>query len=401
MKTTLEMQNEIQKNFNFLELAEEYKGANEKILIRCNNCGYEWKAVPRSVKNSKYGCPKCGSLKNRYEKAKNNFVKKLDTSKYELLEYNSYKDVKVKCKKCGNIRHTTSSNILRFGCKECSLKEFGLKHRKTTETFIKEAQKIHGNKYDYSKTNYILDREPVIIICPEHGEFAQMPNKHLIGQGCPKCSGRNWTIEDFIKEARKVHGNKYDYSKVHFIPNQRNLQKVCIICPEHGEFWQDTRVHCNVGCGCPKCKQSHGEELVSRILESLNIKYESQVRVKDSISNSTFVLDFYIVYNNIEYIIEYNGRQHYEAVDQFGGEEAFIKQQQRDANLKNYCSNLNIKLLEISYKEDNQNIEFLIKKFLNLPSVNEKSNRLQQGNIGEGCDANTEITKETKESLVS
>ena len=70
-------------------------------------------------------------------------------------------------------------------------------------------------------------------------------------------------------------------------------------------------------------------------------------------------------------------------------------------SVKNSCSNLNIKLLEISYKEDNQNIEFLIKNFLNLPSVNEKSDRLQQGNIGEGCDANTEITKETKESLIS
>lgn len=395
------MQKEIQERFKFLELAEEYKGANEKILIRCNNCGYEWRAIPRSVKISKYGCPKCGPVKDRYEKSKQTFLKNFDTSKYKLLEFNNYNDVKVECLKCGDVRHTTASNILRYGCRNCSLKEMGLKSRKTTEQFIEEARKIHGDKYDYSKTEYILDREPVIIICHKHGEFAQMPTKHLQGHGCPKCSGRNWNIEDFIKKAKEIHGDKYDYSKVKFKEGQRSNQKICIICPKHGEFWQDSRIHCSVGCGCPKCKQSHGEELISRILEKLNIKYEYQVRTEDEVLNKVYVLDFYIFYNNKEYIIEYNGQQHYIPVDIFGGQESFIKQQERDENLRNYCKRLSIKLLEISYLEKDENIENLIKKFIELPSIDEKSNGLLQDKIGEGCDANTEITEETKESSAS
>lgn len=56
-----------------------------------------------------------------------------------------------------------------------------------TEEFIQKAIEKHGNKYDYSKTNYILSRQKVIIICPIHGEFLQTPNDHLNGCGCPEC----------------------------------------------------------------------------------------------------------------------------------------------------------------------------------------------------------------------
>jgi len=57
----------------------------------------------------------------------------------------------------------------------------------TTEEFIEKAKKIHNNKYDYSKTEYKKSKEKVCIICPEHGEFWQTPNMHLRGQGCVKC----------------------------------------------------------------------------------------------------------------------------------------------------------------------------------------------------------------------
>ena len=58
----------------------------------------------------------------------------------------------------------------------------------TTEEFIKKARKIHGNKYDYSKVIYVNNRTKVCIICPIHGEFWQTPTNHLKGQGCYKCS---------------------------------------------------------------------------------------------------------------------------------------------------------------------------------------------------------------------
>ena len=119
----------------------------------------------------------------------------------------------------------------------------------TTESFIEKAKTIHNNKYDYSKVDYKKAREKVCIICPEHGEFWQSPNQHLSGHGCPKCSGNFMDTPYFIEKARKIHGDKYDYSKVIF---EKAQKKICIICPEHGEFYQTPNHHLN-GKGCPKC----------------------------------------------------------------------------------------------------------------------------------------------------
>lgn len=81
----------------------------------------------------------------------------------------------------------------------------------TKEEFIKKAKKIHGDKYDYSKIEYKSAKEKVCIICAEHGEFEQIARNHLQGQGCPMCGGRvKLTAKDFIKKAKEVHGNKYD-----------------------------------------------------------------------------------------------------------------------------------------------------------------------------------------------
>ena len=83
--------------------------------------------------------------------------------------------------------------------------------KSTTADFVKNARKKHGDKYDYSKVNYINNRIKVIIICPIHGEFLQKPNGHLNGQGCFECGNdvlRKYTLTDFVKNARKKHGDK-------------------------------------------------------------------------------------------------------------------------------------------------------------------------------------------------
>lgn len=72
--------------------------------------------------------------------------------------------------------------------------------RKTTEQFIEEAMAVHGDTYDYSQVDYVGNKVKVKIICPEHGIFEQAPVKHLIGQGCPKCSR---------KKAKKTWLKKY------------------------------------------------------------------------------------------------------------------------------------------------------------------------------------------------
>ena len=117
----------------------------------------------------------------------------------------------------------------------------------TTDDFIKKAKAVHGDKYDYSQSEYMGSKIKVKIICPIHGVFEQTPKNHLAGAGCQICAGRPKVDTDlFIEQARKVHGNKYDYSKVDYQSTHKN---VSIICPIHGVFEQTPHNHlCGKGC---------------------------------------------------------------------------------------------------------------------------------------------------------
>lgn len=120
--------------------------------------------------------------------------------------------------------------------------------KKTTEQFIAEARAVHGAKYDYSKTEYISSQHKVCIICPNHGEFWQKANGHLRGQGCPSCSGtKRRTREEFIQQAKAIHGDKYIYDKVVYV---NDSTKVTIVCPKHGDFQitPDRLIHSKQGC---------------------------------------------------------------------------------------------------------------------------------------------------------
>jgi len=129
----------------------------------------------------------------------------------------------------------------------------------TTKSFIKKANKIHGDKYDYSLVNYITNKLKVIIICPEHGEFEQPPHGHLKGYGCYECGkkiSRKVTTYEFIERSKEIHNNKFDYSLTEL---NGVMNKVKIICPKHGVFNQAAYGHLS-GRGCNTCKSSNGEE---------------------------------------------------------------------------------------------------------------------------------------------
>ena len=142
----------------------------------------------------------------------------------------------------------------------------------TTQEFIKKAQKVHGDKYDYSKVDYINSQTKIIIVCPEHGEFEQVPNNHLNGRGCLQCKRDNQKIslEEFIKRSNIKHNNKYDYSLVDLSNN-----KIKIICPEHGEFEQRKDMHL-FGSGCLKCKVDNSKLSLDEFIERSNIKHNGK-----------------------------------------------------------------------------------------------------------------------------
>jgi len=114
---------------------------------------------------------------------------------------------------------------------------------------------VHGDKYDYSKYEFLSTKDKVTIICSEHGEFEQMIYNHLYGKGCPDCAKLNRVrtktsnTDSFIQKAIQVHGDKYDYSLVKYM---RSNIEVNIVCSKHGQFHQTPNKHL-IGKGCYRC----------------------------------------------------------------------------------------------------------------------------------------------------
>ena len=225
-----------------------------KVHVVCPRHGEFWQRPNIHLQGK--GCPKCGreriavssrkTLEQFLQEAKRVHGNKYDYSKVELVSYLT--KVVITCPVHGDFTQTPTLHLQGSGCPKCGNERIHL--RMTTEGFREKAKQIHGDRYDYSKVEYAGNKAKVCIICKEHGEFWQEPRQHISGCGCPICAGRKkMRTSDFIKKARSVHGDKYDYSKAEY---KGNADKVCIICPEHGEFWQQASNHLH-GVGCPKC----------------------------------------------------------------------------------------------------------------------------------------------------
>ena len=284
--------------------------------------------------------------------------KKVHENKYnysKAIYVNCSTPVIIICKEHGEFKQLPLKHCNgKQGCPQCSGNI-----KKTTEQFIEKAKKIHGDKYDYSKINYISTNKKVTIICKEHGEFEQSPHNHLENNGCSKCSGnKKLSNEDFIQKAKLIHGNKYDYSKVEY---KNAFAKVIIICQKHGEFEQIARNHISEEKrnGCPKCKLSKGEINVMNFLIKNNIEHERQKKFEGCKNLRALPFDFYLPDFNI--CIEFDGEQHYRKEGYFGGVEGFKAMQKSDKIKTKYCKDNNIKLIRIKY---NRNTEKILTKYL-------------------------------------
>ena len=254
-----------------------YINNNTDICIICPKHG-EFRQKPKGHLEGK-GCKECAKeiLSENRKMDTEEFIKrakkihgdKFDYSKTDLKNRNEKGEICIICPIHGEFWQKPSSHLCGKGCKKCK----GLE--KTTEEFIEQAKKVHGDKFDYSKVKYIDTKHKIIIICPKHGEFLQNPRNHLDGQGCPFCRAESvgkrtsLSLDSFIEKANKIHNNKYDYSMMNY---KHSKEKVCIICPIHGEFWQKPYKHLS-GQGCPICNESKLEEKTRILLTELELLY--------------------------------------------------------------------------------------------------------------------------------
>jgi len=152
------------------------------------------------------------------------------------------------------------------------------------KSFCDKANNIHNNKYFYPET-YVNARTKLRIICPIHGEFFQLPSSHL-SYGCRKCSfeARNiYRTKSFIRDSKKIHENKYDYSLIDTITSV--YDKVSIICKKHGIWKQIVRSHLK-GNGCRKCVDENKKITNKEFIERANNIHNNKYSYPDKYINS-------------------------------------------------------------------------------------------------------------------
>jgi len=165
--------------------------------------------------------------------------------------------------------YSLTSTTHPTGCPTCAAQRVGAARRSSTESFIAAAIAVHGNKYDYSETEYVLSSEKVAIFCnTHHTVFEMTPNHHLKGKGCNECgkASKRRNVDDILVAAREAHGaDRYDYSLIKDYTGV--MQKVPIKCNQCQEVFEKCmNEHVHKKLGCPTCgkRRKAEERLIER-----------------------------------------------------------------------------------------------------------------------------------------
>lgn len=280
---------------------------------------------------------------------------------------NAYSRINLKCKKCSHVWECNIHNHIsrKTGCPRCSGKL-----RWTVERFIITASQIHQGKYDYSyitpaHIKGVGGKVPVRCKSCNH-VFTPTIDNHINCQtGCPLCAGNlNWTLDRFIATAQRLHANKYNYGKVKDIHIKTKKSIVPIVCNTCAGEWLSTIAnHIHNYAGCPHCHMSTGEALIHNILKLWGISFQSQVSIPPNLIRK---YDFYLSYNNISYILEYDGEQHFKYIPHFHGdsEDGLIKRKNIDIEKTQCALAAGYSFIRIDYTQKN-NIEYHLRTALN------------------------------------
>jgi len=286
------------------------------------------------------------------------FIKKSRKKHGDFYDYSSVKytgahnNIKIICPIHGEFEQSAHVHLSGCGCKQCSIDKRKSIMTLTTEKFIKRARKIHGDKFDYSLVKYTGAHNNIKIICPIHGEFEQSPSNHLRGCDCLECSKENtgYSQEKFIELANKTHNNKYDYKLIEY-SGCRGILK--IICPIHGMFNQMAYQHLQSN-GCAKCANQYStqHEMIKQFLIDQNIEFIENTRQ----IISPLELDFHIPEHNLA--VEVNGL--------YWHSEARGKDENYHLNKTQLCLKQNIRLIHIFEDEFINDWNGVQQKLLNI-----------------------------------
>lgn len=335
-----------------------YLGNSKPIEFVCKKHGLQ-KSSPSAILRSPCGCSKC-SIEQRSKNATmstEDFIKKAlsipgfeEKYDYSGTKYvNNHTKVRIFCKDCQEYFWILPGNhiSLKQGHGKCN---FG--YKRSSEEYKEELEKLCGDKLDFSLSNIKKGSDNIEIICKEKSHhFWRSPQSVLAGHtSCPYCSGNYIkSTEEYKRFLQEYFGDSYDFSEVNY---KNRLSPVKIICPDHGMFLRTPASILDViregkSILCPHCSRSEGEKKIKEYLENHNINYFTQHKFKECKYQKELPFDFYLPDYNL--CIEYQGKQHYQPIKTWGGENTFKKVNKRDSIKKKFCLEKGINFLEIKY----------------------------------------------------
>jgi hypothetical protein len=366
---------------NEYSVLEEYNNQNQKILVKHNICGKEYRTNAGNLMVG-HGCGECYK-KNKLGKARRldnetieTFISNREKGNFKLLDI-YYKNGEARIKTYHSICKTESDMTYQnfknsCGCSCCAEIQRRKNHTKNTDEFKKQINELHGD--EYSVLNEY--RGVWIKIDFRHNRcgtaFSVTPAYALREREsplCPKCGKdqrsqeKSMTTKEFKEKVHDVWGDEYEVLTEY----KRSQLKVKIKHNICGNIYRVVPASLLIGCGCPKCCNfdSKACKRIEKFLQENSFDYAREFKIKGCKYKYRLPFDFAVLEKGkIKLLIEYDGEQHFEPVKFFGGEEDFTLRMKRD-NIKNeYCLNNNIKLLRISYMQDDLIEQILQKELL-------------------------------------
>lgn len=342
----------------------KYVKAKIYIKMRHNVCGYEYEIYPDSFSAGRR-CRRCRDEKAGRSKRKTNeqFRKQVADAvgdEYTFLDSyeTAHKNLRVKHNICEHEYKVTPHNFLAAkGGKRCP--KCAGNTKKNTDIFKQELFKLVGDKYEIVG-EYKNARTHITMRHNECGHEYKVTPHVFKGKDsrCPKCfKNEKKTQEQFVKEVYAMVGNEYSVLGEY----QNSQRKIKMKHNDCNHEYDVTPSHfLNSKRRCPKCNESKGEKLIGEWLIKNNLKYETQYIFDDCKYKNTLRFDFAVFRRNeLILLIEYQGEQHYRAVEWFGGETAFKIAKKRDEAKVEYCTQNKIPLLCIPFWEFNNIKEIL------------------------------------------
>ena len=295
--------------------------SNKSFIWQCReSMDHEWNATPGSIYRGS-GCPRCPSkaVISKEEALRRFEIAHGNRYQYDWSDYQFFSNkMTIICQTHGPFRQSPRSHAAGHNCQMCI---FGKIHENLGTGKISfddvaiRFTKIWGKEYEYIASTYRDTQTPFTILCRKHGPFQKTAFNHLKGQGCPTC--RLVDVNDLISRFRKVHGMLYRYHVDSYI---NTTYPIGITCSRHGVFFKKAHHHLQ-GQGCPLCSGcSSGVNRIKLYLLLTSLSYETEVWFNELRGYGGLPLKFDIYVPALDLFIEFDGRQHFENIEHWGGE---------------------------------------------------------------------------------